>query len=157
MLGTFKNGRFEQFLPSQTLTAADLRNPQTSMQIGKRMKELHIGIELLDEEREAGPSVWKNWSKWTERAEEVVSWADRQVRDYGNSHLTPGEDTWKSRGYVCGTEWPAFRHAVERYHSWLDERVGGGGRVADGLVFAHSDASIYLMGGCHILADGAAW
>jgi choline kinase len=43
------------------------------------MRELHDGIELPDEEREAGAFVWRNWDKWVGRCEEVISWIDGQV------------------------------------------------------------------------------
>ncbi|OBT52549.1 hypothetical protein VE04_07752, partial [Pseudogymnoascus sp. 24MN13] len=51
---------------STTLTPKDLRDPETSKQIAKRMRELHDGIELLETERDEGPFVWRNWDKWVE-------------------------------------------------------------------------------------------
>ncbi len=74
LLGTFHNGRFEEFLHARTLEAGDLRIPETSKQIAKRMRELHDGIELLDKERAAGPAIFLNWDKWVDRCEEVISW-----------------------------------------------------------------------------------
>ncbi|KAL8866509.1 MAG: hypothetical protein Q9174_006263, partial [Haloplaca sp. 1 TL-2023] len=108
LLGTFTNGRFEEFFHAKTLTARDLRIPDTSKQIAKRMRELHEGIELLKEEREAGPFMWQNWDKWVCRCEEITMWIDKQVLA-GN----PPYSRDKS-GLVCGVEWPVFRKAVER-------------------------------------------
>ncbi|KAI9849824.1 MAG: hypothetical protein M1837_000038 [Sclerophora amabilis] len=138
LLGTFNNGRFEEFFHAHTLDARDLRIPETSAQIAKRMRELHDGIELLDEERDGGPFVWKNWDKWVGRCEQVISLIDDQVK----SNLAKGEncpDTWKRRGLICGVEWPVFRKAVEKYRAWLEDRYGGPGGVRAQLVFAHND------------------
>ncbi|KAI5783652.1 choline kinase-like protein [Geopyxis carbonaria] len=99
MLGTFENGRFEQFFTARTLTKADIRLPPTSRHIAKRLKELHTGIDLLSHERAAGPIVWVNWKKWAPRARTVMG----------------GEGSW----------WPAFETAVDRYRTWLSITRGG--------------------------------
>ncbi|KAG5990553.1 hypothetical protein E4U43_004259 [Claviceps pusilla] len=57
LLGTFKNGRFEQYFNAITLTPAHLREPDTSKSIAKRMRELHDGVDLLPLEREAGKRI----------------------------------------------------------------------------------------------------
>jgi choline kinase len=80
MLGTFANGRFEEYFHAMPLTPEELRNSDTSRQIAKRMRELHDGIELTDKERNDGPFVWLNWDKWVARVESVVSWLDREVQ-----------------------------------------------------------------------------
>ena len=67
LLGTFANGRFEEYLNAAPLTPEDLRCPDTSRQIAKRMRELHDGIELQEQERDDGPFVWQNWDKWLDR------------------------------------------------------------------------------------------
>ena len=99
------------------------------------MRELHEGIEVLEEEREAGPFMWQNWDKWVSRCEEITMWIDKQVLA-GN----PPDSRDKS-GLVCGVEWPAFRKAVERYRQWLEEQCGGPEGIRDKLVFAHNDVS----------------
>ncbi|RDW92521.1 choline kinase [Coleophoma crateriformis] len=135
LLGTFKNGRFEEFFNAQTLTAADLRVEATSKQIAKRMRELHDGIELLEREREQGPFVWLNWDKWVDRVEEVVTYLDKQIKSGGKRQ---GE-RWRERGLVCGVEWPMFKATIEKYRAWLDEYYGGHRYLMDRLVFAHND------------------
>ncbi|KAL3426561.1 Choline kinase [Phlyctema vagabunda] len=135
LLGTFKNGRFEEFFNAQTLTAEDLRVESTSKQIAKRMRELHEGIDLLDKEREEGPFVWLNWDKWVDRVEEVVGYLDKQIL----SGAKGDGERWRDRGLVCGAEWPMFKAVIAKYRKWLDEYYGGPQALRNRLVFAHND------------------
>ncbi|KAI0996455.1 hypothetical protein K3495_g11725 [Podosphaera aphanis] len=134
MLGIFSNGRFEEYFNANTLTADDLRVPETSNQIAKRMRELHDGIELLVQEREEGPSIWKNWDRWVKRCEEIALFLDA----YNKKSDSESERLWKFGGYICGDEWPKFKLAVDRYRKWLDEYYGKDG-IKRKLVFAHND------------------
>ena len=138
LLGTFTNGRFEQYFHARTLTAQDLRHPDTSRQIAKRMRELHDGIELLKEEREAGAFVWHNWDKWKERCEEVISWLDAQMIGKKQGPARSKADEWKAKGLICGVEWSIFRRAVRDYRDWLNKQFGEEA-IKQGLVFAHND------------------
>ncbi|KAI9890281.1 MAG: hypothetical protein M1814_004316 [Vezdaea aestivalis] len=131
MLGTFTNGRFEEFLHATTLTAPDLKVPATSKQIAKRMRELHDGIELLEDERDAGPSVWKNWDKWIAKTEEICLWLDKRNVKRASEK--------QNHIFVCGTEWGQFKDVVSRYRAWLEEKYGGPAGVKQHLVFAHND------------------
>ena len=140
VLGTFNNGRFEEFFHARTLTPVDLRIPETSKQIAKRMRELHEGIELLEEEREGGPSVFNNWDKWVDRCEQVISWLDKEILSPENERKAQYEP-WRRRGFVCWVPWPVFRKAVENYREWLVASCGGSQGVAQQLVFAHNDVS----------------
>lgn len=143
MLGTFTNGRFEEFFHARTLKPQDLRDPATSKQIAKRMRELHEGIELLDEERDGGPFVWRNWDSWMERCEKVVTYIDQQVMLESNGDSVVNQD-FKKRGLVCGTDWKFFKRTVEKYRAWLDEQYGGADRLREQLVFAHNDVGTTL-------------
>lgn len=134
LLGTFQNGRFEQYFESTTLTAEDLRVEGTSKQIAKRMRELHEGIELLPREIQEGPFVWLNWDKWVDRCQEVICYLDKQILS-GKK----GREPWRERGLVCGVEWPVFKQAVDRYRKWLDDYYAVRGGVNKRLVFAHND------------------
>ncbi|KFY22905.1 hypothetical protein V493_06241, partial [Pseudogymnoascus sp. VKM F-4281 (FW-2241)] len=136
LLGTFRNGRFEEYFMSTTLTPKDLRDPETSKQIAKRMRELHDGIELLETERDDGPFVWRNWDKWVERCEHVISFLDTHPESGGEGRKVPA---WRERGLVCGVEWSVFREMVDRYRAWLNERYGGVAGLREKLVFAHND------------------
>lgn len=137
LLGTFTNGRFEEFFNAQTLTAEDLRVEATSKQIAKRMRELHDGVDLLDKEREEGPFVWKNWDKWVDRCEEVITYLDKEIL---SGRKGKGE-SWRKRGLVCGVEWPQFKAAIDKYRKWLYQYYGTDG-VNRRLVFAHNDVGI---------------
>ncbi len=137
MLGTFMNGRFEEYLYAKPLTVKDLRSPETSKMIAKRMRELHDGIELLESERSGQPFVWQNWDNWVARCEEVIEWLDEQIVSHKGS--VRRNEMWKERGLVCGVPWKVFRHTVDKYRKWLEEQYGGAERVQKQLVFAHND------------------
>lgn len=103
------------------------------------MRELHEGIELLEEERDLGSFAWCNWDKWVDRCEQVSLWLDENIKEVdSNATLKPGE-AWKKRGFVCGVEWPVFRKTVETYRAWLNASLGGKEGVREQLVFAHND------------------
>ncbi|KAI1761130.1 kinase-like protein [Hypoxylon sp. FL1150] len=139
LLGTFTNGRFEQYLNAVTLTAADLRDPDTSKQIAKRMRELHDGIELLDKERDGGPMVLKNWDTWLDRVSGVMAVLDRKILSGDPGPIRGPGDAWKQRGLVCGVEWAKFKELVEKYRKYLKSHYGSSGAIREALVFAHSD------------------
>ncbi|KAH0847390.1 hypothetical protein AYO21_03702 [Fonsecaea monophora] len=146
LLGSFENGRFEEFLNAKTLTAEDLRAPETSKQIAKRMRELHEGIDLLESELAAGPAVFVNWDKWVDRCEKVISWLDEQVHQVDKEvadgtarRKSRGNARYVRRGLICGVEWPVFRKAYDTYRQWLIEQCGGVEGIRDLLVFAHND------------------
>lgn len=138
VLGTFKNGRFEEYFEARPLTPRDLRVPETSNHIAKRMKELHEGIELLREEREGGPLVLKNWDKWVDRCEQVTTWLDKEIQSPHNE-IKAQSEPWRRRGLVCGVPWSVFRKAVDNYISWLVAACGGTQGLKQQLVFAHND------------------
>ena len=145
MLGTFTNGRFEQYFNARTLTAQDLRNPETSKQIAKRMRELHDGIDLLEEERSAGPFIWQNWDKWVQRCEEVICWLDQEISTGHQKNMTLPSEAWRKRGLVCGVAWSFFRQTVDRYRRWLGDIYGDPAAIKRDLVFAHNDVSDTLI------------
>ncbi|KAI7974349.1 hypothetical protein EIK77_008532 [Talaromyces pinophilus] len=135
VLGTFKNGRFEEFFNAHPLTPQELRNPQTSRQIAKRMRELHDGIELQENERLGGPAVFRNWDNWVDRCEQVISWLDKEILLDRPDRSEP----WRKRGLICGVPWATFRKAVENYRLWLFDHLGGIKEVRRQLIFAHND------------------
>jgi choline kinase len=141
LLGTFQNGRFEEYFASTTLTSADLRVPDTSKQIAKRMRELHDGIDLLAKEREDGAFVWRNWDKWVDRCELVIKYLDDQILNGKTGRAVSKSEAWKERGLVCGVEWKLFKGAIDKYRSFLVQHYGGEAGVKEKLVFAHNDVS----------------
>ncbi|KAM0323140.1 hypothetical protein ACHAQA_008990 [Verticillium albo-atrum] len=139
LLGTFTNGRFEEYFNSVTLTPKDLRDSETSKQIAKRMRELHDGIDLLDHERKAGPSVWANWDKWLDNVEMRVRAVDEELRARTAGEACKKTSTFKCQNYVCGVEWARFRAMVEKYRAHLTSFYRGEEDINARLVFAHSD------------------
>lgn len=105
----------------------DLRNPETSRHIAKRLKELHEGIELEEGEREGGPIVWRNWQKWVVRARSVMAIVEANQE--------------RKIGPVVGCSWEKFENTIDRYREWLYARYGGFEGVKKTLVFAHNDVS----------------
>ncbi|KAI9886028.1 MAG: hypothetical protein M1823_002195 [Watsoniomyces obsoletus] len=139
VLGIFSNGRFEEYFHARTLAPEDIRHPDISKQIAKRMRELHDGIELLKEEREGGPAVWKNWDRWAQRAGEVISWTDQQIALGPRSHNVKFLRSWRNRGLICGVQWSLFCQTVQRCRQWIIERYKSMARIKSQLVFSHND------------------
>lgn len=146
LLGTFKNGRFEEFFHASPLTPKDLRDPDVSKQIAKRMRELHDGIDLLHHEREAGPGVWKNWDQWQDNVGRIISFLDKQVESSSNGALRRdcSMHAWKAHGYVCGVPWPFFRDTVAKYRAYLTSLYNNQQTINYNMVFAHNDVSLNI-------------
>ncbi|GAB0134803.1 hypothetical protein EsDP_00003159 [Epichloe bromicola] len=140
LLGTFKNGRFEQFFNAITLTPAHLREPDTTKSIAKRMRELHDGIDLLPSEREGGPNVWKNWDQWLANVAKITTFLDQQ---YERDQNAPKSDSvvhaWKANGYVCGVPWDQFMRMVVKYRTHLENCYKTKKTIKERLIFAHND------------------
>ncbi len=62
LLGTFTNGRFEQYLESTTLTWNELRTQ--SRRIAQLMSRLHRLINKFPPPQDIIPEVWVNIDKW---------------------------------------------------------------------------------------------
>ncbi|KAJ0295863.1 hypothetical protein COL5a_006224 [Colletotrichum fioriniae] len=130
LLGCFTNGRFEEYFNSITLTPNDLRDPDTSKQIAKRMRELHFGIDVLEREKDEGPAVLKNWDAWLGNVEKKICALDEGVRN--------GNCVFRDRGYVCGVEWKQFKELYDKYRE-LALSAYKGHAIRERLVFAHND------------------
>lgn len=136
LLGTFTNGRFEEYFNAAPLNPVEMRDPETSRQIAKRMRELHDGIELLETERDGGPGVWRNWDKWLDNVARRVLRLDEVVRaGAGAGSRAP----WRAKGFVCGVEWGLFEALVGRHRAYVNKLYGGESKVKEHLVFAHND------------------
>lgn len=144
LLGTFKNGRFEQFFNAITLTPPNLREPETSRQIAKRMRELHEGVEVLLHERENGPGVWKNWDQWLDNVGRITSFLDKELDKTSEAERKSSlVHSWKANGYVCGVPWEQFKEVVIKYRTHLNNCYKDQRSIKDRLVFAHNDVSIF--------------
>ncbi|KAF9153875.1 hypothetical protein BG015_002426 [Linnemannia schmuckeri] len=60
----FKNGRFEQYVESTTLTKDDIRNPRTSRHIAHRMCELHNIVNIFPPPEGTIPQSQENIARW---------------------------------------------------------------------------------------------
>ncbi|KAI0762666.1 kinase-like protein [Fomes fomentarius] len=127
--GTFENGRVEEYFDSTALTAADLRDPETSSWIGARMAELHgVDIDAVEYDAQSadGPErgvrlgVKKNVQLWLPVAREVLA--------LPSAPTEVGENLDLDR----------FAHEWHLYMQWLyqKEKTEGTGR----RVFSHNDA-----------------
>ncbi len=142
LLGTFTNGRFEEFYNATTLTCSNLREPETSKQIAKPMREVHDGIELLEDELDDGPGVWKNWDRWHDAVERIITHLDKVVLSEGRGSGRRASEAWKAKGFICGVEWPKFKAAIDKYRDFLDRYYGDRRSIRERLVFCHNDVSI---------------
>lgn len=142
MLGTFTNGRFEQFFNAAPLTPKEMCQPETSKQIAKRMRELHDGIALLEEEKNDGPFVYRNWDSWVDNVEQRTVFLDKQIMSVDPDTALGHKDAWKAKGFVCGVEWSRFKAMVDKYREFLAQYYGGSAGLREQLVFAHNDVSL---------------
>lgn len=138
LLGTFTNGRFEEYFNAAPLVPTEMRDPETSRQIAKRMRELHEGIELLEAEKDDGPKVWRNWDKWLDNVGKRVLQLDEVVR---SGAASPG-GPWRSLGFVCGVPWEFFKELVDRHKEHVNKFYGSEANLREHLVFAHNDVRL---------------
>ncbi|KAI8354468.1 kinase-like domain-containing protein [Mortierella sp. GBAus27b] len=73
LLGIFKNGRFEQYVESNTLTKEDIRDPRTSRHIAHRMCELHNIVRIFPPPTGTIPQSQENIARWIPLAREAIS------------------------------------------------------------------------------------
>ncbi|KAK6145818.1 hypothetical protein DH2020_019687 [Rehmannia glutinosa] len=69
LLGQFREGRVEEFIHARTLSAADLRDPETSALIAKKMREFHN----LDMPGPKNAILWNRLRKWLNEAKNLCS------------------------------------------------------------------------------------
>ncbi|KAK9240890.1 kinase-like domain-containing protein [Lipomyces kononenkoae] len=140
ILGIFSNGRFEKFLKAQTLNKEDIRFPDVSNVIAKRMRELHDGIDLTFDERSQGPGVWRTFDKWSIDAKVVLDKLDAKMTQVRGVEDAAGLGPPWSTKRVLRTDWKTFMEAVKSYKAWLGKEAGGTAAINKRLVFAHNDA-----------------
>ncbi|KAG0055822.1 hypothetical protein BGZ89_002251 [Linnemannia elongata] len=72
LLGIFKNGRFEQYVESTTLTKEDIRDPRTSRHIAHRMCELHNIVNIFPPPEGTIPQSQENIARWVPLAKDAI-------------------------------------------------------------------------------------
>ena len=128
--GTFENGRVEQFFPSRALKAEELRDPDVSRAIGRRMRELHsVDLKALgyEEGKSAEPVVWRCLRDWVALAEAVLA----PLRENGGR--------WEVYVETFGLHRLAIE--IEKYRRFIGE--------ADAVVFARESRFSTRFGGQH--------
>jgi choline kinase len=146
LLGTFTNGRFEQWLDSHTISRLEMRDPNLSCSIARRMRELHDGVKLSYSERRSPPSVWQSLDKWLPRARDIV--AQRQKKPTGRlSHNNleslskehPSKNgCGKSTDLILGQKWAMFELALGRYRIYMEEQYPPQ-KLKHSLAYCHND------------------
>ncbi|EJU01140.1 kinase-like protein [Dacryopinax primogenitus] len=122
--GTFANGRVEQYFPSRTLTAAEMREPQMSQWIGMRMRELHsVDLERVVQDDISLPGVWKNITSWLVPARDVLGLLAKVP--------LPLQHKWAN--ISTDIDLHRFAQDVSTYQALISSRTPP-------VVFAHNDA-----------------
>ncbi|KAG1462983.1 hypothetical protein G6F46_003843 [Rhizopus delemar] len=126
LLGTFDNGRFEEYLESTTLTWHDLRDPFISAQIASRLNQLHSIVDTFPPAENEPLEVWQNIDKWYRSLEsEVLStlkknpvWAKMIEQSLDLSQLHKDIETCKSILNTLSTP-TVFAHNDTQYGNIL--------------------------------------
>lgn len=120
LLGIFKNGRFEEYVESTTLTKEDIRDPRTSRHIAHRMCELHNIVNMFPPPQGCIPQTKGNILKWIPLAREAIQ-------------VICKEDPEK-RKVIDEFDFEKLVAEIEEVHHELTS-------VHSPLVFAHNDVS----------------
>jgi choline kinase len=120
--GTFTNGRLEEYFPSRALTATDLRDPETSRSIGKRMAELHsVDLDVLDplESGATGrePTVLQSIKEWLAPARRMYGRLERLEAEGALIGLLAG--------WVQAFDLARLEREIEAYVDWLRQYERG--------------------------------
>ncbi|KAF8344066.1 kinase-like domain-containing protein [Cantharellus anzutake] len=135
VFGTFVNGRVEEYLESSALTANDLRDPQTSRWIARRMKELHwVDIPVVWGERRGCQDILsvKNFRDWLAPAAEAL---DLVIENFTIARFDSSHPWWNLKNDI---DLPRLVHEWTAYMAWMKEWEKTHKRSP--RVFAHNDA-----------------
>lgn len=126
LLGVFGNGRFEQYLPSTTLTHKDMCAPETSKRIASCLRELHdiVTVYPFDDTKDH-LEVWTNIEKWYKVVMALLP------------NLIKKSDGWAEILKV---------YNLERLPFQIDECKKILQKGNSPIVFAHNDVSISFSG-----------
>ncbi|KAI8985418.1 kinase-like domain-containing protein [Pilobolus umbonatus] len=80
LLGTFGNGRYEEYLPSRTITHAEMCRSDISQRIASCMRELHDIVTVYPPQSKNKPEIWLVIDKWHSV---IQSKKSKLLSDYG--------------------------------------------------------------------------
>lgn len=73
LLAIFGNGRFEEYLPSTTLTRSDIRHPVLSQRLAARLYQLHQIVRLYPPSSSSCHlTVWHNIDTWFRHVQQLL-------------------------------------------------------------------------------------
>jgi len=147
LLGTFTNGRFEQWLDSHTLQRGEMRDPNLSCSIARRMRELHDGVKLSHSEKHSVPTVFQMLDKWLPRAREIIAHrrrkgtgrlSDSNLPSLGSAKGIDQHNGWSSGDLILAQKWQMFELALGRYRLFMEEQYPPQ-VLKHSLAFCHND------------------
>ncbi|KAG1149798.1 hypothetical protein G6F37_004528 [Rhizopus arrhizus] len=119
LLGVFGNGRFEQYLPSRTLTSADIRTPDISRSIASCTRELHDIVTIYPPLTNSVMEAWNNVDKWYKLVMETLP------------SLTKKSDGWAKT--LASFDLTRLAFEIEESKKIL-------AKINSPIVFAHNDS-----------------
>lgn len=120
LLGCFSNGRIEQWLnDTNPLTKDLIVLSKISRTIARRMKELHIGVNLTFQELQAGAMVWNNIDSWSRLVARFL------------------QDSQVDEKLIFLSDYKKFVDIIQLYRSWLSDKYHG--KINEHLSFCHND------------------
>ncbi|KAG0036518.1 hypothetical protein BGZ82_004117 [Podila clonocystis] len=127
LLGIFKNGRFEEYVDSRTLTKEDLRDARVSRCIAHRMCELHNIVNVFPNSNKGyGGQTGENIAKWIPLARQAIEaigrkdFEKRQVMERFGFEQLVGEIDQVQREIAASVNSPiVFAHNDTQYGNIL--------------------------------------
>ncbi|KAI8873837.1 kinase-like protein [Ramicandelaber brevisporus] len=126
LYSVFENGRLEQFLDSDTLTKDDIRDPNMSCHIARRMSQLHSLSMIYPPPRVCVPELWANIDSWIKLARDAVPLIRKLYKDDAANDPAMAADL----ALVCNM--PRIKEYVEKLRSVCE-------LVESPVVFTHND------------------
>ena len=139
VFGTFGNGRVEEFFDSNALTPSDLRDPEISGWIARRMRELHrVDIHIVSGEEWNDHDVLavrRNVRDWFAPAGEVMDLLTATAVESGSMTERHDHPWWRVKEDI---DLDRFYREWDAYVAWLKDWEKH--HTISPRVFAHNDA-----------------
>jgi len=122
-LGTFSNGRMEEYVHSETFTARMLREPLWYHRVARNLARIHQFRKSIPDEPE---TLWRRIDKWRLKAVAALDKIKTSSLAQDRSELQ----------YLYSNSWIFTPNAIASVKNRTKE---------SSLVFAHSDVTIYFV------------